>query len=118
MIKELADIYRIEKYKDEIVNMEGFGNKSFNKSYSSVKKSRKTNVIRLLYSLGIPNIGLSNAKLICRKFNYDWNAISNADYSQLIEISGVGEVMAKSYIDYFNNNKIRKNRRFNERTGA
>ncbi len=105
MIKELADIYRIEKYKDEIVNMEGFGNKSFNNLIASVNKSRKTNVIRLLYSLGIPNIGLSNAKLICRKFNYDWNAISNADYSQLIEISGVGEVMAKSYIDYFNNNK-------------
>jgi len=63
-IKELADIFCVEKYKEQIVEMEGFGEKSFNNLVVSVNKSRKTSAARLLYSLGIPNVGLSNAKII------------------------------------------------------
>lgn len=107
LVKELADIYRLEKYKEEIVKMEGFGEKSFNKLIASIDKSRKTTVIRLLYGLGIPNVGLSNAKLICRKFKYNWSDIENATFQQLIEINGVGEVVADAYVKFFSNEKIK-----------
>ncbi|MDD4779399.1 MAG: NAD-dependent DNA ligase LigA [Tissierellia bacterium] len=104
-IKELADIFHVEKYKDEIVKMEGFGEKSFNNLVSSVNKARQTTTVRLLYSLGISNIGLSTAKLICKKFKYDWNLISNAKYEELIEISGIGDKMAEAYLNFFNDDK-------------
>lgn len=105
LIKELADIFHIEKYKDEIVNMEGFGEKSFSNLAASVEKARKTTPARLLYSLGIVNIGLSTAKLICKKFNNDWNSVQNATYEQLVEIDGIGDVMANAYLDFFKNEK-------------
>lgn len=104
-VKELGDIFRIEKHKEEIVKMEGFGEKSYNNLIASINKSRRTSVIRLLYSLGIPNVGLSTAKLICKKFNYVWKDIENATYDQLIEISGIGEIMADAYVTFFNNEK-------------
>lgn len=108
LVKELSDIFHIESFKDVIVNMEGFGEKSFNNLVKSVNKARNTTAARLLYSLGIPNIGVSNAKLICRKFNDDWNKIQNVTYEELIEISGIGNVMARAYVDYFGNEKNKK----------
>lgn len=105
LVKELADIFRLERYKEEIVNMEGLGEKSFNKLIASINKARKTSTIRLLYSLGIPNIGLSNAKLICKNFKYNWDQIASAKYEQLIEIGGIGDIMADSYVKFFNNQK-------------
>ncbi|MDD4089650.1 MAG: helix-hairpin-helix domain-containing protein, partial [Tissierellia bacterium] len=60
---------------------------------------------RLLYSFGITNIGLSNAKLISRKFGDDWEKIQGAKYEELIEISGIGEVMAKNYVKFFSDEK-------------
>lgn len=105
LIKELADIFHVEKFKDEIIVMEGFGEKSFNNLVSSVNKAKKTTPARLLYSLGIPNVGLSNAKLICKKFNYKWELIQNATFDELIEINGIGEVMANAYIKFFKDDK-------------
>ncbi len=105
LIKELADIFHIDQFKQEIIEMEGFGEKSFNKLVASVNKARNTSVVRLLYSLGIPNVGLSNAKLICRYFKFDWNAIQNAEFSDLIEIGGIGEVMAEAYVRFFADRK-------------
>lgn len=105
LIKELADIFHIDQFKQEIIEMEGFGEKSFKKLVASVNKARNTSVVRLLYSLGIPNVGLSNAKLICRYFKFDWNAIQNAKFSDLIEIGGVGEVMAEVYVRFFADRK-------------
>lgn len=105
LIKELADIFHIDQFKQEIIEMEGFGEKSFKKLVASVNKARNTSVVRLLYSLGIPNVGLSNAKLICRYFKFDWNAIQNAKFSDLIEIGGVGEVMAEAYVRFFADRK-------------
>ena len=107
-IKEYADIYRIEKYRDEIVDMEGFGEKSFRNLVNSINKSRKTNAVRLLYGLGIPNIGLSNAKLICSHFSYDWNRIENAAFEELISIKGIGEVMAGEYVKFFSSERNRR----------
>ncbi len=105
MIKELADIFHVEKFKDEIVEMEGFGEKSFNNLAASVQKARKTTAARLLYSLGIPNVGLSNAKLISRKFGNNWSKIQNAAFEDLIEIGGIGDVMANAYVKFFSDEK-------------
>ncbi|PYG89870.1 DNA ligase (NAD+) [Ruminiclostridium sufflavum DSM 19573] len=105
LVKELADIFQLESYKDEIVNMEGLGEKSFNKLIASVNKARNTSTVRLLYSLGISNVGLSNAKLICRNFKYDWSKIAGADFEELIEIGGIGEIMAEAYVSFFRDEK-------------
>jgi DNA ligase (NAD+) len=108
LVKELADIFHIENFKDEVTEMEGFGEKSFSNLLNSVNKARKTTAARLLYSLGIPNIGLSNARLICRKFNDDWNRIEGAGFEDLTEISGIGDIMAKNYVDFFKDEKKQK----------
>lgn len=105
LVKEFADIFHIEKHKDVITNMEGFGEKSFNNLVNSVNKARKTTAARFLYSLGIPNIGLSNAKLISKEFKDDWERIQGATYEELIEISGIGHVMATNYVNFFRNEK-------------
>lgn len=104
-VKELADLFQLERYKDEIITMEGFGVKSYNKLIASINKSRKTSPARLLYSLGIPNIGLSTAKLICKNFAFNWPDIENATFEQLTEISGIGDIMAEAYVRYFSNEK-------------
>ncbi len=108
LVKELSDIFHVESFKDVIVNMEGFGEKSFSNLVQSVNNARNTTAARLLYSLGIPNIGVANAKLICRKFNDDWERIENATYEELIEISGIGNVMAKAYVEFFGNDRNEK----------
>lgn len=105
LIKELADIFHVENFKEEIINMEGLGEKSFNKLVASINRARKTSTVRLLYSLGIPNIGLSNAKLICKSFKYDWKAVENAEIQQLVQIGGIGDIMAESYVKFFGNEK-------------
>ena len=105
LIKELADLFHIEKYKNEIIEMEGLGEKSFNKLVASINRARKTTAVRLLYSLGIPNVGLSNAKLICKYFKYDWDKVENADFTELIQIGGIGDIMAESFIKFFADEK-------------
>ncbi len=105
LVKEYADIFHLDQYEKEIVTMEGFGEKSFRNLIESINKARKTTAVRLLYSLGIPNVGLSNAKSICKNFQYQWNAIQNADYDELIQINGIGDVMANAYVKFFRNEK-------------
>ena len=107
-IKDYADIFRLERFKDAIVEMEGFGEKSYNNLMNSINRARRTNAVRLLYSMGIPGIGLSNAKRICSYFNHDWNMIENATYDQLINIQGIGEVMAREYTAFFENENNRR----------
>jgi len=101
LVKEYAEIFHMERYKSEITEMEGFGEKSFKNLIDSINKARKTNPVRLLFSLGIPNVGLSNAKNICKSFHYNWADIQNADYDQLIQINGIGDVMANAYVNFF-----------------
>jgi len=107
LVKEYAEIFHMENYKSEITEMEGFGEKSFKNLIDSINKARKTNPVRLLFSLGIPNVGLSNAKNICKNFHYNWADIQNADYDQLIQINGIGDVMANAYVNYFRNESNR-----------
>ena len=100
-IREYADIYRLNSHEDEIVAMVGFGRKSYDNLIASVDKSRHVPVFKLIYSLGIPNIGTANAKMICRHFGNDLDKIVNASVDELTGIDGVGDVIARAYVDYF-----------------
>lgn len=108
MLKELADFYHLKQYKEEIAAMEGFGEKSCQNLLDSVEKSRTTSLARFIYSLGIPNIGLSNAKLICREFKNDFEKIRHADAEELTQIPGVGGVIAQTFVDFFADEENRR----------
>ncbi|HEX3021407.1 MAG TPA: NAD-dependent DNA ligase LigA [Lachnospiraceae bacterium] len=101
LIKELADLFHVEKYKDEITSMEGFGEKSFANLVASIDRARHTSLAKFIYSLGIPNIGLSNAKLICKAYDYDLTRIREAEADSLDEIEGIGDVIAKTFASFF-----------------
>ena len=100
-IHEYADIFRLKRYRDEIVTMEGFGEKSYQNLMGSIEKARNTNIIRLIYSLGIPNIGVANAKMIAKAFSYDFDRVRHASVEELSEIEGVGDVIAQAFTSYF-----------------
>ena len=104
-IHTFADIFHLDRYKDEIQGMEGFGEKSYRKLIESVKKARTTTLPRVVYSLGIAGIGLANAKVICRELKYDVEALFMVTEEELNEIQGVGEVLAKAFIGYFSDAK-------------
>lgn len=107
-IKDKTDIFHLDRFKDEIVAMDGFGEKSYANLIEAVEKARDTDLVRVLYGLGIDNIGLSTAKLIVRKFKGDKEALMNADIQELTDIDGIGEVIADSYVKYFEDEKKRK----------
>ena len=100
-VKDFTDLFHLDNYRDEIMTMDGFGEKSFLKLQSSIEKARKTTLARLVYGLGIPGIGSANAKVICRELGNDQQSVLHAEETELVEIQGVGAVMAKSYVDYF-----------------
>ena len=100
-VKDFTDLFHLDNYRDEIMTMDGFGEKSFLKLQSSIEKARKTTLARLVYGLGIPGIGSANAKVICRALGNDPQRVLHAEEAELVEIQGVGAVMAKSYVDYF-----------------
>ena len=104
-IHTFADIFHLDRYKDEIQGMEGFGEKSYRKLIESVKKARTTTLPRVVYSLGIAGIGLANAKVICRELKYDVEALLTVTEEELNEIQGVGEVLAKAFTGYFSDAK-------------
>lgn len=100
-IHNYIDLFHLDRYQEEIQTMEGFGEKSYRNLISSVEKARETTLPRVVYSLGIANIGLATAKLICKQIGYDTEKIMNLTVEELGAISGVGDVIAKSYVDYF-----------------
>lgn len=104
-IHTFADIFHLDRYKDEIQGMEGFGEKSYKKLIESVKKARTTTLPRVVYSLGIAGIGLASAKVICRELKYDVEALLMVTEEELNEIQGVGEVLAKAFTGYFSDAK-------------
>ena len=107
-IKDFADIFHLDRYEEEIKTMEGFGEKSYVNLINSVENSRTTTLPKLVYSLGIANIGLANAKVICRALDYNVDRLYSATIEELNEISGVGGVIAKTFVDYFADEKHRK----------
>ena len=102
MIHELSDVFKLSGHREKIVSLEGFGEKSYNNLIESIDKARETTAVRVLYSLGIANIGLATAKLVCRFFDNDIERITKAKPEELTKIDGVGEVMAGVFADYFN----------------
>ena len=100
-IKEFSDIYHLDRYKDDIISMEGFGVKSYEKIIESVEKSRKTTLANVIYGLGIEGIGLANAKLICRYFEESVDKVIECTEDELLMIEGIGDVLAKGFRRYF-----------------
>lgn len=107
-IKDFSDIFHLEQFEDEIKTMEGYGEKSYTNLIASVEKARNTTLPKLVYSLGIANIGLANAKMICKALNYEPEKFYHATIEELSEISGVGQVIAKTFVDYFAGENHRK----------
>ena len=108
LIHEFADIFELPKHKDEIVKMEGLGEKSFEKLKEALQKSSHTTLVRFIYSLGIPGIGLAGAKLLVHYFKKDLQAMRTASVDQLTEIEGIGPVLAKSWVEYWNDEENMK----------
>ncbi len=105
MLKTFDDIYKLERFKDEIIDLDGFGEKSYENIISSVEKSKLVALPFFINSLGIKNIGLSNAKSLCDYFDDDLSKIMSSDYEQLMQINGVGPNMAKDLVEYFSDEK-------------
>lgn len=104
-LHQYQDIFHLDRYKAEIVEMEGFGERSYKKLTDGIEKARDVDLPNLIYSLGIANIGLANAKVICRYYQYDIDAMRHATVEELSEIDGIGEVIAKAFVDYFSDKK-------------
>ena len=100
-IKEFADLFKLADFRDEIIQMEGFGVKSFDNLQKSLDKASHTTPERLLYALGIPGIGVANAKLISRACDRKWATMESLSQDELLEIDGIGEIMAKDYVSFF-----------------
>lgn len=99
-IHEFADLFHLSEYREQIVEMEGFGEKSYLNLTGSIEKARNTTLPKVIYSLGIAGIGLVNAKMLCRHFGYQLDALMGADTEELSAIEGVGEVIAAAFVDY------------------
>ncbi len=104
-LHHLADIFHLSQYHDEIVEMDGFGEKSYTRLMTSIEKARDITLAKLIYSLGILNIGLSNAKLLCQSYNNDLDALLRASSEELTAINGIGPVIACSFTEYFADKK-------------
>lgn len=100
-VKDFTDLFHLDRYEEEIKNMDGFGEKSYVNLQTSIRNARTTTLPRLVYSLGIPNIGIANARMICGALGNDPERILNAAVEELAAISGVGDVIAGSFAAYF-----------------
>lgn len=100
-LQDFADLFALGQYKDAIIDMDGFGEKSYENLMENLEKARTTTLPRVLYSLGIPGIGLANARLICRHFDQDMEQIMGADEEEVSSIDGIGPVLAQNLTAYF-----------------
>ena len=100
-IQELPDLFSLEEHKEEIIAMEGFGQKSYDKLIENAEKARETSLARLLYGLGIGGIGASNARVLSEAFHDDAEALSRAELSEVVSIKGIGPILGESIVRYF-----------------
>lgn len=108
LIKTLPDIFYLKNYRAEITSMEGFGEKSFDNLVNAVEKSKKVTVAKFIYALGISGIGVANGKLIARHFDNNWEKIQNASAEELMQIDGIGEVVANAFVDFLHDDENKK----------
>ncbi len=99
-LHEFADLYHLDKFREEIVEMEGFGEKSFNNLMTSIEASRETTLPRVLYALGIANIGVATSKVLCKEFDYNMDALMHATVEELSTVEGIGEVIAAAFVEH------------------
>ena len=104
-LHEFADIYHLQDYKEQIVEMEGFGEKSYQNLIESIETSRETTLPRVLYASGIAGIGVATAKVLSRHFDYDVDRLIQADTAQLGEVEGIGEIIAAGFVEYMQKQK-------------
>ncbi len=102
-LHELADLFKLDRYEQEIIQMEGFGEKSCQNLMDSIERARNTTLPRVIYGLGIENIGVANAKMLCRHFQYDLDALRQAELEELSAIDGIGDVIAAGIYAFFRN---------------
>ena len=100
-LHDFSELFALSIHRDDIVEMDGFGQKSYDRLMESIEKARHTTLPKLLYALGIPNVGLANAKLICKHFDYEPEKIRHAAADEISEIEGLGEVIAAGYSAWF-----------------
>ena len=100
-LHEFADIFRLSRYEQEITQMEGFGEKSYRNLTESIETARNTTLPRVIYGLGIENIGVANAKMLCRSFRFSLDALRGASVDELSDIDGIGEVIATGIYEFF-----------------
>lgn len=105
MIHEYADIFHLDRHQEEIVEMDGFGQKSYDNLIAAAEKASHTTLPRMVYGLGVAGIGLANAKMICRHFKNDFEAMCHATVEELVEIDGIGEVLAQAWTAFFSDGK-------------
>lgn len=108
IIKELADLYHLEEHQEEIVAMEGFGKRSYDNLIKSIEESRNVEMPNFIYALGIGNIGLSTAKLIIKRYGSDWDVIKSLTADQLVDVNGIGDVIADTFVAFFRNEERMK----------
>lgn len=104
-LHEFADLFKLSRYAEEITQMEGLGEKSYRNLQESLERARNTTLPRLIYGLGIENIGVANAKMLCRYFRFDLASLRSATLEELAEIDGIGEVIALSVRAFFDDEK-------------
>ena len=102
-LHEFADVFRLNRYEQEITQMEGFGEKSYRNLMESIETARNTTLPRIIYGLGIENIGVANAKMLCRSFRFSLDAMREASVEELSDIDGIGEVIATGIYEFFRN---------------
>lgn len=100
-IQEFPDLFSLKEHKEEIIAMEGFGQKSYDKLIENAEKARETSLARLLYGLGIGGIGASNARVLSEAFHEDAEALSRAELSEVVSIKGIGPILGESIVRYF-----------------
>lgn len=108
-IHRFADIFRLNRFEKEITEMDGFGEKSFQNLMASLEQARNTTLPRYLYAIGITGIGVANAKVLCKAFQYDFEKIKSATMEELSEVDGIGGVLAEGIISYFADEKKAQN---------
>lgn len=104
-IHEYADIFHLDRHRDAIVEMEGFGQKSYDNLIQAAERARNTTLVRVIYGLGVAGIGLANAKVLCRQFGNDFEKMRRASAEELTEADGIGEVLAEAWCCYFASEK-------------
>ncbi len=108
MVSDFSDLFHLERHRERLITMEGFGEKSYQNLLQSVEKSRETTVARLLYGLGIPGIGVANARMLSRHFHASLEALEQAELSDFLSCDGIGEVLAESLYHAFRGEALRE----------